>query len=58
MPDERLAERKPPFVHQHDLTNAAARRIRLEAPEAIGGAMIKAQTAMDTMQIVGVLRTI
>src|SRR6202040_3023769 len=35
-----------PFVHPNHLLNSAARRIRFEVPEAVGGTVIQTQAAM------------
>src|SRR4029077_11773605 len=54
MPDERVSELQTSFIHQDHLTNAAAGRIRFETPQAIRGAMVEAQAAVNAMQVVHV----
>src|ERR1700758_550348 len=54
MPDKRLAQRQPPFVHKHHLTDAPARRIRFQAPQSVRGALVEAQAAVNAMQIIDV----
>ena len=49
---ERFAEREPPLIDQHHLTDSAARRIGFEAPEFIRRAMIQTQAAMNAPRIV------
>ena len=56
--NEGIAERQAAFVHQNHLTDAPARRIGLEAPEAVGGAMIETQAAVNAMQVVDVAGTV
>src|SRR5690242_1987510 len=54
MPDKRVAERQPSFVHENHLTNAPAGRIRFKSPQAISGAMIQAKAAVNTVKIIDV----
>ena len=52
MLDEGIAERQAALVHQHDLADAAARRIGLQAPELVGRAVIEAQAAVHAVSVV------
>src|SRR5690242_10805780 len=55
MPDKGVAERQPSFIHEDHLPNAPARRIRFKSPQAISGAMIQTEAAMNAVKIVDVL---
>jgi len=52
MIDEHIADGKLAFVHQNHLAYAAARRIGLEMPEFVGGAMIQAQAAVNAAGVI------
>jgi len=52
MVDEDIADGKLAFVHQNHLANAAARRIGLEMPQFVGGAMVQAQAAVNAAGVI------
>src|SRR5438477_8995539 len=58
MPHKGVAQRQPPFIDQDHLPNSSARRIRLQSPQPVRGAMVETQAAVNAMQIVHVLRKI
>jgi len=54
--DETIGERQFAVAHQNHLADASAWRIGLELPEAVGGAIVQTEAAMDAAREVFVDR--
>ncbi len=47
-----IAPRQTALIHQHDLADSSARRIRFEAPKFVRGALIQTQAAMNAVRVI------
>lgn len=55
---EGVAQLEAPFVHQDHLPNPPARGIGFQSPQAIGGAVVQTEAAVNAVKIIDILRAV